>query len=402
MATGGTSISDTDQWRKTKPGVEWFLPGRHIQSNDKTEWERLKSKKPFTKFERPIPDSQVFDEYEEIPCPSTSLHVKYLSHDTTPDNAAKILEGNGFQANKKEGLGYNLIWWGTSLDEREVGKYTAQMQIYSDEILESKNIPYVDSRDNDGPTREIIYRNFMSSQPFRFTSRYGNVRFTYSIYELFNAYQKQFCAGEVPDCRILGTFVYKLEIMHAIIVCPKSCSSIPPSAGNSKVILKDESGFKWKPEITGVELNYFRSISGHPNCLWTTSRRWEHLTFSFYIPDDAEDQMLRLNNIGTHVMYCPAGDCFRYHTGHYNEYKFGFNTALEKLIGHNISPEALINMLYEYLKRPQSEIVKDKHVEFLLKKLPEDNWEPILDLANSRQFESQVVKIAKLVQDKFQ
>ena len=391
MATGGTNISDTDQWRKTKPG-EWFLSGRHIQSNDKTEWKQVPFDNP------PVPDSQVFHKYEGITCPSTSLHVKYLSHDTTPDNAAKILKGGGFQANKKEGVGYNLIWWGTSLDESEVEKYTAQMQIYSDEVCESgNNWPYVDSRDKHGPTREGIYRNFMSSPPFKFASRYGNVRFTYSLDELLNAYQTQYCGDEEPDCRILGTFAYKYEIMHTIIVCPKSCEEFYdlPTCMKSNVIFKDGGGWIWKPEITGDKCNYFRPIQRNPYYVWLADRRWEHVTFAFYIPDDAEDQMLRLKYIDTHVMYCPAGACFRYHTG-----KFGFNTALEKLIKHNISPEALINMLYEYLKRPQSEIVEKEHVNFLLEKLPkQQSWRQILRLANSRQFESQVVQIAKLVQD---
>ena len=406
MATGGTSISDTDQWRKTKPGVEWFLPGRHIQSNDKTEWEQLKSKKPFNNFEHPIPDSQVFDEYEEIPCPSTSLHVKYLSHDTTPDNAAKILEGNGFQANKKGGLGYNLIWWGTSLDEREVGKYTAQMQIYSDEVCESgNNWPYVDSRDKHGPTREGIYRNFMSSPPFKFASRYGNVRFTYSLDELLKAYKTQYCGDEEPDCRILGTFAYKYEIMHTIIVCPKSCMKMSclPMKGN--VVFKDESGegWIWKPEITGDKCNYFKPIQGDPFYVWLVNRRWEHVTFAFYIPEDAEDQMLRLDNLCTHVMYCPAGECFRRHTTKSDRQEFSFNEALEKLIEQNISPEALINMLYAYLRRPQPQRFEMEHVVFLLEKLPKNSWDPILDLANSRQLDDQVVQIIeKLVQYKFQ
>ena len=403
MATG--YAQDTDQWQETKEDIEWFFPGRHIQSYDTTEWEQLEKKSKFKNFQHPIPDSQVFDEYEGITCPSTSLHVKYLSHDTTPDNAAEILEGNGFLANQKEGLGYNLIWWGTSLDEREVKKYSAQMQIYIDELCESgNNWPYVDSRDEDDPTREAIYSNFMSSPPFRFSSRYGNVRFTYSLDELLNAYQTQYCGGEDPDCRILGTFVYKQEIMHTIVVCPKSCSKIPPSDKKSKgIILNERGGFIWKPEITGDKCNYFRSIQRDPYYVCLVDRRWEHVTFAFYIPDNAEDPMLRLNNLDTHVMGCPAGDCFRMHTSRSGRKKFSFNKTLERLIEHEVSPEALINMLYAYLRRPQPKRVEMEHVVFLLQKLPKNSWDPILDLANSRQLEDQVVQIiTKLVQYKFQ
>ena len=88
--------------------------------------------------------------------------------------------------------------------------------------------------------------------------------FECNIDHLLDAYSSQYCRTQKSKLLVLGTFAYKQEVMHAILVCPPDATEWiaalpdvhdPTSRG---VITQSTEGiWEWKPESTGYKANYF-------------------------------------------------------------------------------------------------------------------------------------------------
>ena len=121
--------------------------------------------------------------------------------------------------------------------------------------------------------------------------RYGEHVFLYGINELFQRY-RQFIDGD-PRYKILGTFCYKKEVMHAVIVCSEADGAATFSGypdvllpeedfNNVAAITRDVNGnWYWWPQATGGD----KILRLQAHCQsYPLYRRWEHVAFAFHIP----------------------------------------------------------------------------------------------------------------------
>ena len=184
--------------------------------------------------------------------------------------------------------------------------------------------------------------SFCSSAPFASTSRYGNIVLEYSIDELLRAYSSQFCDGKEPAFRVMGTFAYRQEVMHAILVCPpnKYRKKFPLVNEDASVIFQREGVWVWNPETTGDKI--IRSPSSE------SYRRWEHATFAFRVNED-QSPIFTLNNSDMHITYCASAEVFRRHT--FKDTKpWTFDETLcflnEKCI---VNPIQLLSIIHKHL-----------------------------------------------------
>ena len=348
MATPG------DTWVETKPEVgEHFLKGIHLQSEG---WDGP------GKYDY-IPDSRVLGS-SEIVLEKGNFNVKTLVHATTPEAAASILE-NGFKPNRKY-LGpqfskhkNSFVWWSILPGKKNTEEYSQQCEQYTKEfMMEAHGIDLpdgkqkVDDTGNPAETKEdtdensLVSRlstldirqtwkdelneNFCSSPPFCVTSRYGNVIFEYNIDQLLKAYSTQYCNEDEPKLLVLGTFAYKQEVMHSIIVCPpkakKLIRSLPHMDDTTSVIYKADDYWVWRPELTGSRANYYHTY--FKNIEYKSYRRWEHASFAFFVPDD-NSQGLELGHLDMHMTYCPPSSMFRLHTTEDDRKKLTINETIK-------------------------------------------------------------------------
>ena len=317
-----TRATAGNRWVKTKPG-EHFLEGIHLQLDG---WTRASSY---------IPDSRVYDSKPGHDLPRCRLRVKSLIHATTPEAAAAIISQDGMKSTFKrlnDDKGLRLIWWGIALEKKDIATYTEECRTFlRDGVVGEKSIvddldlelgsDSDDSHDSSGSITEQLedlnmdksditnrMTNFCSSAPFASTSRYGNIVFEYSIEELLHEYSSQFCNGKDPVFRVMGTFAYKQEVMHAILVCSRRRKfkdvNFPHVDEEATAIFKKEEKWIWSPETTG------ETMIGNPT---QSYRRWEHATFAFLAP---EGTAFKLQRIDEHMTYCEASHekVFRKHT----------------------------------------------------------------------------------------
>ncbi|XP_068678222.1 uncharacterized protein [Montipora foliosa] len=138
-----------------------------------------------------------------------------------------------------------------------------------------------------------IQKQFATSNAFKPNEElYGGWYFQYDITELCEYYRIHF------DCelqfKILGTFSYKKEVMHAVLICSEENGNglfheykpvLTPEEDKNKdaVVTRDNyGGWEWKPEATGTEI---KRLPGE--CIpYPKYRRWEHMAFAFHIPDE--------------------------------------------------------------------------------------------------------------------
>ncbi|XP_058231796.1 uncharacterized protein LOC131343932 isoform X2 [Hemibagrus wyckioides] len=69
--------------------------------------------------------------------------------------------------------------------------------------------------------KQPYLEEFATSPAFQTESRYGNFRFTLPLTELLKQYSKQFCWRTSPILRVLGTKLYKQEIVYCVLVHPQ-------------------------------------------------------------------------------------------------------------------------------------------------------------------------------------
>ena len=107
-------------------------------------------------------------------------------------------------------------------------------------------------------------RAFSTSSNVKNSQGYlASERITCDLWNVINAYKVSVGVGTV-QLRILGTFRYISEVMHAVLVCP---AYVPTDDFVSFPIIEQKEGkpFEWKPYCTD------------------SGRMWDHLSFAFYL-----------------------------------------------------------------------------------------------------------------------
>ena len=210
------------------------------------------------------------------------------------------------------------------------------------------HLPNGETQTDNPPVTEKLLGNFCTSPPFCNPSRYGNIVFRYSISEVIKAYSIQFCQENEPSFLVMGTFSYRQEVMHAILVCPREIAQgghFPIASARNSVIFKSSHDWVWKPESTGCVWNVPISVREAT----TKFRRWEHTTFAFCIPD--QSRILTLNNFDMHMEYSPPAEIFRLHTPE-NRRPWSFSSTLSFLqTDIKMGPVQLLEFIYKHIVR---------------------------------------------------
>ena len=288
MAEARNQWEVTRSYSNGKP-IEQFCKGKHIKTND---W-----------------DCPTFQSTESVEClftPDSMFHsliskfrVRSLIHATTPQATFEISDSQtggelrfGFKGNpKKLGSYVNLqpylLWWGIKPEDNDIDDYKTKV-------------------DECGAW---VNGDVCSTSPFNQQSRYGNIMFEYGMKDLLDAYSSQFCEGQPPAFRVLGTFAYTKEVMHVVLICrPDDLKAFTDALGDlpvpneeNSVIYKDGEEWVWIPKTT-IEI-----WKEYP-----TYRRWEHATFAFHLP---VGRSLNLGDKDGNMHFCEAANekVFRMH-----------------------------------------------------------------------------------------
>ncbi|XP_055502998.1 uncharacterized protein LOC129704121 [Leucoraja erinacea] len=230
-----------------KSGEESFYPCEHLRCD---LWEEMQyDVTPDYKFLRAGESDRA------------RFQPTHLSHVTTFTGAQGICSSRSFtsQTPKNIGVYEHFSWWSLEISENEKEREKNKYQ----EIIEANGWP-----------SDTIHQ-FFNSPPFQEESRYGNFKFTYDMESLFEMYENSVCGGRRAEFRVLGTFTYKQEVMHAVVVCPSDVAplfSSCPLVGNDiqAVVSKSDHGWMWRPDSTRNKLK--------PYCCW------DHVSLAFYLP----------------------------------------------------------------------------------------------------------------------
>ena len=284
------------------PGnVEKICPGRHIRQNQwRNEWKAMY---PSDHDYHYISDYEcIFDEPDQLDLyqgrwhnlqaakqQGTNVSIKSLAHFTRSADA--IVVSGGFRGGMKkinkdaEGQDVNakFSWWSPKFDVNDITEVR--------NTLGKAIQPFLADEDN----ITTLKKQFATSDAFCPAQRYGNSYFQYDIDSLCHKYGDPF-DGEV-QFKILGTFSYKQEVMHAVLVCSQEngagmFGAYPPvltpegDVNNEAVVTRDNNGnWVWKPQATGTEI-----IRLHQHWKpYPMYRRWDHVAFAFHIPDEWEE-----------------------------------------------------------------------------------------------------------------
>ncbi|XP_063809865.1 uncharacterized protein LOC135028622 [Pseudophryne corroboree] len=181
--------------------------------------------------------------------------------------------------------------------------------------------------------RREIKEQFANSPAFLKTSRYGNFRFSFPLSDLLAQYKSQFCGGEEPQLRILGTDLYRQEIAHYIVVHGPDADqymdlpvvlSVTSGSGPLPFVYWMDGTLHWRPESTSLALkvkiseDVFVTRECYKLCDWYTTRGdcvhdtysvWNHLVFAFHIP---KGQHLKIpkQDLRKNLSVCGKGDPF--------------------------------------------------------------------------------------------
>ena len=250
----------------------------------------------------------------------TSIPLADLAHFTEPERANDIIDDGGFRGGMKKinederrnVIEAELSWWSPKFSGSEIDHVR--------DTLRAAIEPFVAAEKD----IEEVVSQFAKSHAFMpSTTRYGNFYFKYGFDTLckhYENYRREIGKQSSIQFKILGTYVYKLEIMHAVLVCSNedkqflnypnvTVMAADDDGNNEEVVTRDDDGnneevvtrdddgnWVWKPQATATE------IVRLPNFLQTFPiyRRWEHVAFAFYTPDgvfelpDLEDHRFEL------------------------------------------------------------------------------------------------------------
>ncbi|KAK3599207.1 hypothetical protein CHS0354_012813 [Potamilus streckersoni] len=285
------------QWLQIKRSdyvQEYFMIGEFIQSDN---WGRS-SPPNFVPNNYPyIKDCIEFCGNRYGKDVKNEIRVTEITHGTSCKNMPSIIKDGGFKPNTKyiPGIGYmDLVWFGLKIGETEIDCVKEKYKWSAQTLLKyGLSMRTVDS----------VTSHFASTAPFQPMSRYGNFKFTLSIQEVLHKYGMQFCQISCgrPLMRKLGTFAYKMETMHVILVCPPGTYNTGqcPLLFGDPIIQPDENlgTWIWRPHSTGDQ-----GVSVTPSGdVSARFKRWEHVVFAFYVP---KGRYLRIDNLNDHLSMC--------------------------------------------------------------------------------------------------
>ena len=164
--------------------------------------------------------------------------------------------------------------------------------------------------DQDGLTR--LQKQFASSNAFNPNSHLlGRFLFQYDINDLCDFYRIHFEGDHQVQFKILGTFSYKKEVMHAVLICSKEYGDslfkeYPPvltpgkDRNNEAVVTRDNNGdWVWKPQATGTEIERLPDERRYP-----MYRRWQQVAFAFHIPEEwGNDAFMSVPDLHRNLYY---------------------------------------------------------------------------------------------------
>ena len=311
-----SEMADQIQWingHANVPGsVEKILPGTHImrQHQWEDEWNvefimpNNKNCYPYISdyeciFNHPVhvedTEEELWQDLQEAKQVGLNLTINNLAHFTTDENADAIIETGGFQGGMKkinededgDDVSANFSWWSPifSINDRDPVLNTLG------NVVE----PFLGQND----VLENLKSQFATSDAFipqRQAERYGSSYFQFGINELCQHYENYVGGGEL-QYKILGTFAYKVEVMHVVLVCSQANGAgqfaayppVPEDINNEAVVTRDANGnWFWKPQTTGTTI---RRLEAHQWQNYPMYRRWEHVAFAFHIPDELGNQI---------------------------------------------------------------------------------------------------------------
>ncbi|KAJ7376964.1 hypothetical protein OS493_031236 [Desmophyllum pertusum] len=260
------------QWLNGQANVEGIVekicPKRHIRQN---QWQREWNQAYETHndyisdyecvFKYPI--NVADNRWAAAKQQGTNVPITNLAHFTSQENAVGIIDTGGFRGGMKK---INEDAQGDDIKVRDTLGAAIQ--------------PFLGQYDD--PVN--LQNQFATSDAFTTNPRrYGNRHFQYEINELC-----QYYADSIHDevkYKILGTFGYKQEIMHAVLVCSQAdgdgrFGAYPPvltkeeDVNNEAVVTRCNytGNWTWKPQATGG--TEIRRLRAH----WQNShtyRRWK-------------------------------------------------------------------------------------------------------------------------------
>ena len=217
-----------------------------------------------------------------------NIRITNLAHFTEEEVAENIIRSGGFEGGEKKikfneddgnNITVKLSWWSPKFMQAE------QNQVR--DTLGRAIEPFLGEYDDP----EILKEHFATSDAFKPNpQRYGNFYFQYGIGELCQHYENYI--GQDVQYKILGTYAYKQEIMHAVLVCSQAVGQfaaypdvLTPAedVNNQAVVTRDEDGgWLWKPQATSTKI---RRLQAHLQP-YPKYRRWEHVAFAFHTPGD--------------------------------------------------------------------------------------------------------------------
>ncbi|XP_055503000.1 uncharacterized protein LOC129704122 [Leucoraja erinacea] len=253
MAAGNIgNMFEGGEWHNTgsaKFGQELFYPYEHLR-NDR--WGRMGYP--------PKPDYDFLQAKERD---RARFQPTRLFHVTTFTGARGIFSSGTFSSQNPKKIGVKVSeyfsWWSFEIAEDEKKRERNKYQ----KIIEDK------------PESSVTIHQFFSSPSFQEESRYGNFKFTYDMESLFEMYENSVCGGSRAEFRVLGTYTYKQEVMHVVVVCPSDVaplfSSCPLVGDDTQaVVFKSDQGWCWRPDST-------RYIGKPYGC-------WDHVSLAFHLP----------------------------------------------------------------------------------------------------------------------
>ena len=234
----------------------------------------------------------------------TMVPITNLAHFTEPAVADEIIESGGFKGGLKkineDGQGQDIkakfSWWSPKFSKDDIKQVRENIGVAIKPFFHQHRGDNDDQVDDQDPVDLILLKNqFATSDAFNPKLwRYGSSYFQYDINDLCQQYGKHF--NTEVQFKILGTFAYKKEVMHAVVIYSETncagelfegCPPVLTPEGdvhNEAVVTRDSHGnWVWKPQATGSSIERLGSQNRRPRY-----RRWEHVAFAFHIPEEVE------------------------------------------------------------------------------------------------------------------
>ena len=302
-------ISWLDGESKIDGEIEKICPGKHItQKQWRPEWNDMYLT-PTNKhcydyisdyeciFNHPVDhvDQQRWKNLQDAKKQGTNVPIMDIAHFTNGDGAAEIYmyrrftgEAKKINEDAKLDVRAKLSWWSPLFTKEEVNN----VRVHLGKVIQ----PFIGEKDD----QAALQNQFATSEAFLPNpSRRDNILFAYGIDDLCKNYGS-LVGGDV-QYKILGTFAYKQEIMHAVLVCsqadgddqfaayPKVLTPVQ-DISNEALITRDQNGnWVWKPQATATEIKRLQSNCNLENI--PVHRRWENVGFAFHIPDEWKQGM---------------------------------------------------------------------------------------------------------------